>query len=336
MKSSNKSNKINKLIKFFPIIMGFLMPFSLVGAEQSVLVQKSEKFIEYFNQSDSKGVHKMFSVEMKQAIPLAQLEEVLSQFSSQYGVITEKEFVRYENTYGIFNIEFLKNKSSKELLTLKISLDEKSEINGLFFAAWVEHPILVRNESKLILPFEGEWWVFWGGDTKEENYHVESNAQKGAFDFLIKDQEGKSFRNEGKTNEEYYAFGKRIISPSDGEVVLVVDGVKDNIPGKLNPIYVPGNTVIIKTDNNEFLFFAHFIKNSIAVSEGQIVKQGDLLGLCGNSGNSSEPHLHFHIQNVEDINEATGAKAYFENILVDGRLKRDYSPIRKEKIKNIK
>ena len=334
MKSSNKSNKINKLINIFPIIMGFLISFSLVGEEKSVLIQKSEKFIEYFNQSDSKSAHKMFSVEMKQAIPLAQLEEVLSQFSRQYGVITEKEFVRYENTYGIFKIEFLKNKSSKEYLTLKISLDEKSEINGLFFAPWVEHPILVRNESKLILPFEGEWWVFWGGDTKEENYHVESNAQKGAFDFLIKDQEGKSFRNEGKTNEDYYAFGKRIISPSDGEVVLVVDGVKDNIPGKLNPIYVPGNTVIIKTDNNEFLFFAHFIKKSIAVSEGQIVKQGDLLGLCGNSGNSSEPHLHFHIQNVEDMNEATGAKSYFKKILVDGKIKRDYSPVRNEKVRN--
>jgi len=327
-------NKINKLIKILTMILVFLMPFLLVGAEQSVLIQKSEKFVEYFNQSDSKSVHNMFSVEMKQAVPLTQLEEVLSQFSRQYGVIKEKEFIRYENTYGIFKLEFLKNKSSKEYSTLKISLNEKSEINGLLFAPWVEHPILVRNESKLILPFEGEWWVFWGGDTKEENYHVESNAQKGAFDFLIKNQEGKSFRNEGKTNEDYYAFGKRIISPSDGEVVLVVDGVKDNIIGKLNPIYVPGNSVIIKTDNNEFLFFAHFVKNSIAVSEGQIIKQGDLLGLCGNSGNSSEPHLHFHIQNVEDMNEATGAKAYFENILVDGKLKRDYSPVRNEKVRN--
>ena len=114
MKSSNKINKINKLITFFPIIMGFLIPFSLMGAEQSVLMQKSEKFIEYFNQSDSKSVHKMFSVEMQQALPLTQLEEVLSQFSKQYGVITEKEFIRYENTYGIFKAEFLKNKSSKK------------------------------------------------------------------------------------------------------------------------------------------------------------------------------------------------------------------------------
>ncbi len=312
----------------------YTISLSLVGTEQNTLIQKSETFAEHFNQRDFKSVHKMFSVEMKQALPLAQLEEVLSQFSKQYGVITEKEFLRYENTYGIFKTEFLKNKSSKEYLILKISLNKKAEINGLFFAPWVETPKLVRNESKLILPFEGEWFVFWGGDTKEENYHVESNAQKGAFDFLIKDQEGKSFKNEGKINEDYYAFGKRIISPSEGEVVLVVDGVKDNIPGKLNPIYLPGNSVIIKTENNEFLFFAHFIKDSIVVSEGQAVKQGDLLGLCGNSGNSSEPHLHFHIQNVEDMNEATGAKAYFEKILVDGKIKRDYSPVRNQKVRN--
>ena len=306
----------------------------LDSAEQGALIQKSEEFVEHFNQRDYKSVHNMFSDEMKQALPLPQLEKVLSQFSREYGVITEKEFVRYESSYGIFKVGFLKNKSSKEYLTLKISLNEKSRINGLFFAPWVDHPVLIRNESKLILPFEDEWLVFWGGDTKEENYHVESSAQKGAFDFLIKDQEGKSFRNEGKANEDYYAFGKRIISPTDGVVVLVVDGVKDNIPGKLNPIYLPGNSVIIKTDNNEFLFFAHFIKNSIVVSEGQIVKQGHLLGLCGNSGNSSEPHLHFHIQNVEDMNEATGTKTYFENILVDGKIKRDYSPVRNQKVRN--
>ena len=64
------------------------------------------------------------------------------------------------------------------------------------------------------------------------------------------------------------------------------------------------------------------------------IKQGDLLGLCGNSGNSTEPHLHFHIQNVEDMNKATGAKSYFENILVSGELKKDYSPVKTEKVKN--
>ena len=117
-----------------------------------------------------------------------------------------------------------------------------------------------------------------------------------------------------------------------GEIVLVVDGVEDNVPGELNPIYVPGNTVIIKTVNNEYLFFAHFKQHSIKVRQGQKVKQGEILGLCGNSGNSSEPHLHFHIQNVKDMNVATGVKCYFDQIMVDEKIKTDYSPIKGEKI----
>ena len=58
--------------------------------------------------------------------------------------------------------------------------------------------------------------------------------------------------------------------------------------------------------------------------------------MCGNSGNSSEPHLHFHIQNIEDMNIATGAKAYFDNILVNGVLKNEYSPVKNDKVKNDK
>jgi murein DD-endopeptidase MepM/ murein hydrolase activator NlpD len=82
--------------------------------------------------------------------------------------------------------------------------------------------------------------------------------------------------------------------------------------------------------------FAHFKQHSIVVKQGQKIKQGELLGLCGNSGNSSEAHLHFHIQNIEDMNSATGVKCYFENILVNGQSKKDCSPIKTEKIRNNK
>ncbi len=72
-------------------------------------------------------------------------------------------------------------------------------------------------------------------------------------------------------------LGKSLIAPCDGEIVLVVDGVKDNKPGELNPIYVPGNTVILKTAKNEFLLFAHLKQHSIKVKQGQKVTQGELL-----------------------------------------------------------
>jgi murein DD-endopeptidase MepM/ murein hydrolase activator NlpD len=224
----------------------------------------------------------------------------------------------------------------RSLASLNVSVDENSKINGIYVSAYVDNnlPKLERNATKLILPFAGEWNITWGGDTKELNYHVESQAQKNAFDILIMDAKGKTYKNEGKKNEDYYAFGKELFAPCDGEIVLSVDGVKDNQPGDLNPIYVPGNTVIIKTANNEFLFFAHFKNHSILVKEGQKVKQGQVLGLCGNSGNSSEAHLHFHMQNVENMNIATGVKCYFENIYVNGIPQKDCSPIKNDKISN--
>ena len=89
-----------------------------------------------------------------------------------------------------------------------------------------------------------------------------------------------------------------------------------------------------KTDKNEFVFFAHFKQRSIVVKQGQKLNAGDVLGLCGNSGNSSEPHLHFHLQNTEDMNIATGAKCYFDQIKVNGVNKTDYSPIKGDKISN--
>ncbi|RKY76361.1 peptidase M23, partial [candidate division KSB1 bacterium] len=97
-----------------------------------------------------------------------------------------------------------------------------------------------------------------------------------------------------------------------------------------------GNTVIMKTKENEYLYFCHFKQFSIKVKQGQRIKQGELLGLCGNSGRSSEPHLHFHIQNTENMEIATGVKCYFEEIEVNGKVKKDYSPIKGELVNNVK
>jgi murein DD-endopeptidase MepM/ murein hydrolase activator NlpD len=293
----------------------------------------ADSFEANYNSDNFDAIFSSFSPEMQTALPLDKTKEFLTGLKTQVGKITKRQFVRYEQTYASYKTNF-----ERALFAVNISVDNNAKINGLFVKPFKESnlPTIVRNSTKLILPFKDQWTVIWGGDTKELNYHVESEAQKNAFDFVITDNKGNSYKTDGKTNEDYYAFGKELFAPCDGEVVLVVDGVKDNVSGKLNPIYIPGNTVIIKTGNNEFLFFAHFKQHSIVVKEGQKIKQGQVLGLCGNSGNSSEAHLHFHIQNVEDMNTATGVKCYFDKIQVDGQTKMDYSPIQKEKISNEK
>jgi len=315
------------------IILILIANLTFAQSETAASKMVTDEFEKNYNTDNFEAIFSMFSSDMKAAVPLNKLTEFLTGLKSRAGNITKREFVTYENG----SVALYKTNFERALFALNISVDNDSKINNLLIKPFKDRsklPKIERNTTRLKLPFKGEWTVFWGGDTKELNYHVIDEAQKNAFDLVIRDEKGNSFKTDGLNNEDYYAFGKELIAPCDGEVVLVVDGVKDNKPGEMNPIYVPGNTVIIKTKNNEYLFFAHFKQHTIKVKQGQKVKQGDLLGLCGNSGNSSEPHLHFHIQNVEDINIATGVKSYFDNILVNGELKTDYSPIKNEKIMN--
>jgi len=300
--------------------------------ESNELRKVADQFKENYNENAHEAVFSMFNPQMKQAVPQDALSNFLTGLNSQAGKIEQLEFVRYTNgTLPLYKATF-----ERGLFGINLSIDGESKISGLRVIPFVEEefPVLERNSTPLILPFKEEWTVFWGGDTEAQNYHVTTESQKGAFDLVIRDDRGSSYKTDGRTNEDYYVFGKEIIAPADGEVVLVVDGIKDNIPGQMNSIYVPGNTVILKTAKDEYLFFAHFKQQSIVVKQGQKVKQGELLGLCGNSGNSSEPHLHFHIQNVENMANATGAKSFFAEIIVNGEVKRDYSPVRGEKIKN--
>lgn len=304
--------------------------FGQVEKEMSKKV--SAEFENFYNAGSYQKIFDLFSTSMKAALPIEKTTDFLTGLKAQAGNMEKRIFSKYENgTYASYKTKF-----ERVLLAVNISLDNEGKINGLFVKPFKPSnlPRLERNKTDLILPFNGEWTIFWGGDTVAQNYHIESEAQKNAFDIIITDEKDKSYKTDGKTNEDYYAFGKELIAPCNAEVVLAVDGIKDNVPGELNPIYIPGNTVILKTEHNEYLFFAHFKQNSVVVKEGQLVKKGELLGLCGNSGNSSEAHLHFHIQNVEDMNTATGAKSYFASILVNGEVKNDYSPVKGEKVKN--
>jgi len=338
---------MKKLILFILIISPFLVFCQTEKETSKIILAEFEK---NYNSDKYQEIFEMFSDEMKTALPIEQTMDFFKGLKNQAGKIKSREFIKYENgTCASYKTTFERTLVADDLLgvirfsgtdtaefALNICHDKDSKINGFFVKPFKNLPKLKRNQTKLILPFTGEWTVLWGGDTKELNYHVEVEAQNGAFDIIITDENGKSYKNNGDNNEDYHAFGKELIAPCDAEVVLVVDGIKDNKPGEMNLYFILGNTVILKTDNDEYLLFAHFKQNSIVVKQGENVEKGELLGLCGNSGNSSEPHLHFHIQNVEDINQATGAKSYFEEIYVNGELKKDYSPIKNEKIKNKK
>lgn len=310
----------------------FLMHDTSGQSEQSKYKAVADKFVDFYNQDKPDSIFAMFSDDMKKFLPISETIKYFTDLKAGAGKIKKREFIKYESSFALYKTTF-----ERTLYTVKISVGNNAKIDGFTIDVYVDEsfPTIKRNSTKLILPFKDEWTVIWGGDTKEQNYHVVAKAQKNAFDLLITNERGLSYKTNGQANEDYYAFGKELLAPCDGEIVLAVDGVKDNKPGVENPAYTFGNAVIIKTTNNEFLVFAHFKQYSVKVKQGQMVKQGQLLGLCGNSGNSSEAHIHFHIQNVEDLNEATGVKCFFDKVMVNGQLKTDYSPVKGERIKPV-
>lgn len=168
-----------------------------------------------------------------------------------------------------------------------------------------------QTKTALRLPFDGAWSVVWGGRVLSENIHITAPDQRFASDLVVR-KDNASHQGEGKTNEDFYAFGLPLLAPGAGKVVAVVDTVADNVPGVMNRSQPLGNHVILDHGNGEFSFLCHFKKGTIAVKPGQKVKPGELLGQCGNSGNSSEPHLHYHLQTTAVPFRGEGLPAQFQ------------------------
>jgi murein DD-endopeptidase MepM/ murein hydrolase activator NlpD len=319
------------LMKSIFLIAILLILCTRLSAQQETQTSSATagKFVSLYNNGKPSEIFDMFSKELQTALPLEKAIAFLNGLASQAGKITKQDFQKYQNSYAVYLTKFEKGE-----FLVKLSTDASSKINGFSVEANKQKRLatIQRNLSPLILPFTGEWTVIWGGDTKTQNYHVESETQKNAFDFVVTDDTGRSFKNDGKKNEDYYAFGKPIISPVDGTVVLVVNGVKDNVPGATNRFNVGGNTVIVKTPAGEYFVFCHLAHSTIKVREGLKIKQGHFIGKCGNSGHSSEPHLHFHIQDEENLETAIGVKAFFNNISVNGNFRQDYSPVKNDKV----
>lgn len=161
------------------------------------------------------------------------------------------------------------------------------------------------------LPFWGEWTVSQGHDGK----YTHLGDWGKAFDFVIQDAAGKSFKGKGLKAEDYYSFNKPVVAAADGVIVKVIDNIEDNEIGSVNTVNNWGNSIIIRHTPDLFSQVSHLKKNSVRVNEGDFVKHGDLLATCGNSGRSPEPHLHFQLQAVPTLGSKTldYPFAYFES-----------------------
>lgn len=173
-----------------------------------------------------------------------------------------------------------------------------------------------ETRTRLRLPFEGEWTVVWGGRTVEQNSHAATVDQRFAIDLVVF-VDGANHEAQGKANSDYHCWGRPILAPGRGLVVVASDGVRDNTPGEMNRRQPLGNHVVIDHMNGEYSFLAHLRKGSVHTRAGHEVTAGAPLGECGNSGNSSEPHLHHHLQDTPEFGAGEGLPAWFRDFVAD-------------------
>ena len=158
-------------------------------------------------------------------------------------------------------------------------------------------------------PLRGGPWLAGNGPAPETGHRralipiggMPSIAQRFAIDYVRVGDDNLTFTGDRLKNESYHAQGQEALSVGNGTVVATKDGIPENVPGitsRAVPITletIGGNHIILDLGGGRYAFYAHLQPGSLRVKPGDRVRTGQVLGLVGNSGNSTEPHLHFHL-----------------------------------------
>jgi hypothetical protein len=188
-------------------------------------------------------------------------------------------------------------------------------------------------------PVTGRWLSVNSPATRVPSHGVHSLGQTFAIDLVYEPKQGarpafgkgRSFR----PSQDFPGFGQPLFAPAAGRVVAVRDSARDHrsrsswpaiiymmleamIRELAGPRHVLGNHIVLDLGEEAFAAFAHLQHRSATVCVGQQVQAGQLLGRCGNTGNSSEPHLHFQLMDHPRVVLAAGLPFAFTDISING------------------
>lgn len=224
--------------------------------------------------------------------------------TSSFGVIFESlQISIYSLPFNIVVISFL------YVLKLRFHPKRITEVYVQHFSPEANLYHHITNKSRfqnfknmaLNLPILGKWNISQGYDGDITH----RGEWKEAIDLVITDEVGKTYRNDGIQLEDYYCYNKPVIAPADGIVEEIIDYVDDNRIGGTDLMNNWGNSIVIKHSSQVYSQISHLKKDSFKVKKEDHVQKGDFLALCGNSGRSPEPHVHFQIQSTPYIGSKT-------------------------------
>ncbi len=308
---------------FRTMITIFCVLWAAMPARADVDPDLGLQLSELFLAGETEAIWAQMASKMQSALgDAAKLNAFSQQVQIQAGSAGEVINEEWSEEQGFDIFRRIQNfENSPQPLVFHWTFDAKGQIAGFFVRPQQGEPSQAfedyQTRTELRVPFSGEWFVFWGGRERAQNYHVDAVDQRYAYDILVI-RNGKSFEGDPLSLDSYFCFGQEILTPAGGTVVAAVDGLPDQVPGQMDSANPPGNHVIINHGNEEYSLLAHFQQGSVAVKEGDVVEAGQLLGLCGNSGNTSEPHLHYHLQNADTFGHGHGLPAPFSSYMADG------------------
>ncbi|MEI8144116.1 MAG: urea transporter [Alphaproteobacteria bacterium] len=163
----------------------------------------------------------------------------------------------------------------------------------------------------LCLPYTGHWDVYQGFDGP----HTHQGPWRYGVDF-IKIRDGQSYLGTGERLEDYLCYGEAVVSPAFGTVVSVRSDIADNRPGEVNTDNVWGNHVMIAVAGGLYVVIAHLQPGSVVPAIGTFVYPGMVVGRCGNSGRSPQPHIHMHVQDTALLGAPT-RRFHLSNVLIE-------------------
>lgn len=142
----------------------------------------------------------------------------------------------------------------------------------------------------------GSYYILHGGNNSTINAHSFVSAQKYALDIVQLNKFGLRTKSLLPVElSDYNIFETNVYSPCSGTILKVVNSIKDQPPAEMDPANPAGNYIVIKEDNTDrAIILAHLLNSSVKGEEGDAILKGQLIGKVGNTGNTSEPHLHIH------------------------------------------
>jgi len=184
------------------------------------------------------------------------------------------------------------------------------------------------------LPFRGRWTCTQGVDGE----HTHQGLWRHGLDFQVLGDDGALYAGSSTELANYHGFRLPVLAAAAGVVVKVENDVPDNPIGRMDVVRNWGNVVVLQHGPGLYSLVAHLARRSIKVKEGQQVAQGEVLGLCGNSGRSPTPHIHFHLQAAPHLGAAT-LPVVFGDVVTDlgkgERLELSHLPAKGEVCRNL-